>query len=409
MSAFFPISRRFSLRLVDLSVSLSLSLPFRVRIFSLPCLSISISMRSTPVRRALSSPARASSSSSSRAPLPAAPRARQSSAAAARSKSVRATAAALPSSSSSSSPTWTSSADPKSIPALKAQLLSSLVGTGRGGSASASARGAVEEAVLALEAAFALADEGKEDEDFESKGVSLLPGRWRLIYTTALDVAPLLAASEAAGSLGAATASPFFPEGLQFPRVGALYQEFDALPSSSTSDSSSSPSFAPVRNIITFHLPPLLDSLTATVSARYEARARRRLRLVFDRAALGEARISPAAEALLAPALLPRGTLQKNLLMFLRSAEVGVPLSAQGFSEDATSSRLTALLKPLLKPAREFVDRVIGTARDAAGGEYFLSFLDEENLIGRQTAGGGGVFIFVRDDVGGGGGGGEEE
>lgn len=367
-------------------------------------------MRSAPVRRALSSPARASSSSSSRAPLPAAPRARQSSAAAARSKSVRATAAALPSSSSSSSPTSTSSADPKSIPALKAQLLSSLVGTGRGGSASASARGAVEEAVLALEAAFALADEGKEDEDFERKGVSLLPGRWRLIYTTALDVAPLLAASEAAGSLGAATASSFFPEGLRFPRVGAIYQEFDALPGSSASDSSSSsPSFAPVRNIITFHLPPLLDSLTATVSARYEARARRRLRLVFDRAALGEARISPAAEALLAPALLPRGTLQKNLLMFLRSAEVGVPLSAQGFSDNATSSRLTALLKPLLKPAREFVDRVIGTARDAAGGEYFLSFLDEENLIGRQTAGGGGVFIFVRDDVGGGGGGGEEE
>ena len=64
----------------------------------------------------------------------------------------------------------------------------------------------MEEAVLALEAAFALADERREEEnggagdfdDEDGNGVALLPGQWRLIYTTALDVAPLLAASEAA-------------------------------------------------------------------------------------------------------------------------------------------------------------------------------------------------------------------
>ena len=83
--------------------------------------------------------------------------------------------------------------------------------------------------------------------------------------------------------------------------------------------------------------------------------------------------------------------------MLLRSAEVGVPLSAQGVEE--SSGAIAGLLKPLLlNPARELVDGVIGAARDAAGGEYLLSFLDEHNLIGRQTAGGGGVFIFARDD-----------
>lgn len=340
-------------------------------------------MRGAPLRRTLSSSprGRCSSSSSSRGALPAA----------AAPRSRRLVAVAL-------SPT-SASTSAASVPALKADLLSALVGCGRGGSASAAARGAIEEAVLALEAAFALADEGKEREEGEAgedgggRGVSLLPGRWRLVYTTALDVAPLLAASEAAGSLGSATASAFLPGGLPFPRVAEIYQEFDPLP-----PAGSSSSFAPVRNVITFRLPPLLDSLTATVSARYEARARRRLRLVFDRAALGKAVPSRAAEALLAPALLPRGDLQKDLLLFLRSAEVGVPLSAQGVAASSPSGAVAGLLGPLLRPARVLVDRVLGSARDAAGGEYLLSFLDETTLIGRQTAGGGGVFVFARDD-----------
>ena len=346
-------------------------------------------MRGVPLGRTLSSSARCSSRA---APLPAAaaPRSRRP------MRPKIATALARLSTSSDSS-TSTSTLNSSSIPSLKADLLSALVGTGRGGSASAAARGAVEEAVLALEAAFALTDEEErendnDDDEGDLNGVSLLPGRWRLIYTTALDVMPLLAASETAGSLGSATASAFFPNGIPVPRIGAIYQEFDPLPP----PSSSGEGFAPVRNVITFHLPPLLDSLTATVSARYEARSRRRLRLVFDRAALGGARLSRTAETLLAPALLPRGTLQKNLLMFLRSAEVGVPLSAEGV---AASGGGGAFLEPLLKPARELVDKVLGTARDAAGGEYLLSFLDESTLIGRQTAGGGGVFVFSRDDV----------
>lgn len=357
---------------------------------------------SAPSRRALSGAAR-SCTSNRGAALPAAPfRSRPQ--AIARPKIRLATAALSTSTSTSSNEVRKAAAAAEGLPALKAQLLSALIGTGRGGSASAAARGAVEEAVLALEAAFALAEErgrggggeGEEDDDGDDDGgVSrLLPGRWRLIYTTALDVAPLLTASEAAGSIGSATASAFFPEGLPVPRIGNIYQEFESLPSSNSSSN-----FAPVRNVITFHLPPLLDSLTATVSARYEVRSRRRLRLVFDRAALGEARPSRAAETLLAPVLLPRGTLQKNLLMLLRSAEVGVPLSARGAAgSSGLGVAASGLLGPLTKPARELVDGAVGRARDAAGGEYLISFLDGENLIGRQTAGGGGVFIFARDD-----------
>jgi hypothetical protein len=74
------------------------------------------------------------------------------------------------------------------------------------------------------------------------------------------------------------------------------------------------------------HLPSLPcmppgDGATIKVKATYEVRSPRRLQLVFQEAGIGDIRISPFLETLIAPAVLPRGWLQQRLLLGLR--EVG--------------------------------------------------------------------------------------
>ena len=172
-----------------------------------------------------------------------------------------------------------------------ARLRSLLVGTHRGGTTTKDGRGEVEEAVLALEAL------APAEADW-----ALLAGRWRLAYTTAVDVAPLLAAGATLEER-----APWLPF---LPRVGAVFQEFD------------DPAVGGVRNVLQFSAPPLLDDLTATVTARYDVRSGRRLRLRFERAGVGGVRLSDLGEALVAPALLAgRGSLQHRTLLALR--EVG--------------------------------------------------------------------------------------
>lgn len=237
----------------------------------------------------------------------------------------------------------------------------------RGGTASSAVRGAVEEACLALERAGG----GGEDPDLET----YLPGRWRLVFTTAPDVAPLLAASSAAAKLS--DAIPFLPPP---PSVGAIYQQF------------APPSDGRVANIITFApVPPLLASLTATVAARYAIQSPRRLALTFERASLGRGVVSEGGAALIAPALLPRGTLQMKALQALQAGRLSVPLVGA----------LPAFLAPLGAP--------LAAARRAAGAQYVISYADDATLIGRQSGvGGGGLFVFERVEEGAWKGGGDE-
>ncbi len=56
---------------------------------------------------------------------------------------------------------------------------------------------------------------------------------------------------------------------------------------------------------------------------RYEVRSPHRIALVFEEAQVGGIRISEGLEALLAPAMLPRGSLQHQLLLAIK--EVGGP------------------------------------------------------------------------------------
>jgi hypothetical protein len=231
------------------------------------------------------------------------------------------------------------------------------------------ARGAVEEAVLGLEALAPPAHDW----------AAALPGRWRLAYTTAADVAPFLGLSERARAL--------LPPALAaaLPSSGEIFQEFDA-----PAGGPDGPIEGAVRNVIRLGLPPLLDAaagLTATVSARYEARSGKRLRLRFEEAALGGARLSGLGEALLAPAALPgRGSLQHRAVLAVADARLAVPLRSNPLAR-------------ALQPVRDELEK-------AAGSEYLITFLDADTLIGRQT-GSGGLFVFFRAEEEEGGGGGE--
>ncbi len=68
----------------------------------------------------------------------------------------------------------------------------------------------------------------------ESLDYDLLPGKWRLVYTSAPDVAPLVASNSFNSLLPV--------------RVGDIYQEFSSV------------ALGQVKNIITFKFPGLLES-----------------------------------------------------------------------------------------------------------------------------------------------------
>ena len=58
-----------------------------------------------------------------------------------------------------------------------------------------------------------------------------------------------------------------------------------------------------------------------TVKADYSVRSPSRIALTFREAGLGNIRISPQIEALLAPAALPRGWLNHRLLLAIREVQ----------------------------------------------------------------------------------------
>jgi hypothetical protein len=103
----------------------------------------------------------------------------------------------------------------------------------------------------------------------------------------------------------------WLPSSLPFPRVGAIYQRFTSLDE------------GVVQNIIQggdglFVTPG--DGLTFTVNAQYRPSGPRTIELVFKSAQVGNAKITDGLEALIAPSVLPRGTLQQRLLLAAREA-----------------------------------------------------------------------------------------
>ncbi|DBA86378.1 TPA: hypothetical protein ACH3X2_005606 [Trebouxia sp. C0005] len=209
----------------------------------------------------------------------------------------------------------------------KRALQFATAGTFRGGLITPTQRAVVEEAIIDLEAF------GREV-DFQQ-----LQGLWRLIYTTALDVAPLVRPAD--------TFSPV--------RIGNVYQRFGTLESGLC------------QNIIKASVPFLLeegDGVTFCVGVKYEASSPRRISLRFQEAGFSDVHITSLTEALIAPAILPRGWIQQQILLAIKEANLKVPLpfaSRQGRS---------------------------------GVGEYLLSFLDETMLVGRAQNG---TFVFIRE------------
>lgn len=244
---------------------------------------------------------------------------------------------------------------------LKEKLIESCRGTYRGaiGFSNDREREDIRKAKEALET-FA-AKEKEEEKDWMRNRVN---GRWKLIYTTALDVTGLLVFSVPPPPL------PFFPPPPIV--VGDIFQEFKT-------------DAKEIVNEIRASVPWVLeekDGVILRVNATYKEvddssnNSKKALELVFQEAVVSDVRISELTETLLAPAILPRSELNQRALLFLRDFEVRFPLFGRA--------------------ARAMGGSDENGVSGAAVGRYEFSYCDEDVLIGKAT-GSQGIFIFTKD------------
>lgn len=103
-------------------------------------------------------------------------------------------------------------------------------------------------------------------------------------------------------------------------------------------------------------------------------RSGHRVALTFDAANVSDVRITALTEALIAPAVLPRTSLQHMLLLAIKQFSLRLPFRSAAQIAAGVSS---------------------GNSGQDAGGGYQLTYLDDDMLIGRAVALGG-SFIFTR-------------
>ncbi|KAM7274969.1 hypothetical protein ACFE04_016835 [Oxalis oulophora] len=162
-----------------------------------------------------------------------------------------------------------------------------------------------------------------------------LDGTWRLQYTSARDVLILL---EAAKRL------PIF-------QIGQIFQKFECGDQSSGGI---------IRNVVQWSIFPFLEEkegATLVVSAKFSVVSARNINLQFEEIKVQDFKISEEVQALVAPAVLPRSFLSLQILQFLRSFKAQIPVRDPG--------------------------------RPSVGGLYYLSYLDNNMLLGRAVGGGG--------------------
>ncbi|CAD7700822.1 unnamed protein product [Ostreobium quekettii] len=225
----------------------------------------------------------------------------------------------------------------QNVAAAKAALRHAVSSSGRGRRADAPQRGAIAEAQVAVEVLAAPLD------------YQLLPGKWRLLYTDAIDVVPLLKF----GDVHPEGRSSLVPRPL---RVCSIFQQFSSVEEGT------------LQNIICCSVPFILENegVTLTVSGKFNISSSRRLALQFESAGISDVKISPELEALIAPAMLPRTSVNHQILLALKE-----------FSLQFSLPRRSAL------PRME-------------GGDYMLTYLDEDMLIGRAI-GLSGTYVFDRE------------
>ncbi|GAA0165608.1 hypothetical protein LIER_20965 [Lithospermum erythrorhizon] len=230
----------------------------------------------------------------------------------------------------------------------KYQLLTSIQDTQKGLLTTPDQRSSIEDALVAVETFNATTITTPIDLD-------KLNGTWRLQYTSAPDVLVLFESSSRLQSLF---------------QIGQIYQKFEC----STSSSSNL-----VKNVIKFSIPNLLEDqegATLVVSAKFSMVSKRNIYLEFQEIGLQDLVISEQLQALIAPAILPRSFISLQILQFIRSFKYQVPVRRGGASSSGGVGRGV-------------------TTSSRVGGLYYLSYLDNNMLLGRAV-GGGGVFVFSR-------------
>lgn len=227
--------------------------------------------------------------------------------------------------------TQTSQASEFVVENKKHDLLRAIQETKRGLVATADQRSSIEEALVNVEG--------------YNMGLPIdlvkLDGTWRLQYTSAPDVLILF---EAAARL------PFF-------QVGQIFQKFECRDQSNG---------GVIRNVVRWSIPTLLEEqegATLLVSAKFDIVSARNIYLQFEEITIQNINVSEELQALIAPAILPRSFLSLQILQFIRTFRAQIPVSNPG--------------------------------RQSVGGLYYLSYLDDNMLLGRAV-GGGGVFVFTR-------------
>lgn len=213
----------------------------------------------------------------------------------------------------------------------KHELLTSVQDTQRGLLTTPHQRSSIEEALVNVEGS-----NMGDPIDFNK-----LDGTWRLQYTSAPDVLILF---QAAATL------PFF-------QVGQIFQKFECRHSSNGGI---------IRNVVRWSIPNFLEEqegATLVVSAKFTLVSVRNIYLQFQEISVQDINISEQLQALISPAILPRSFISLQILQYLRAFKAQFPVRNPG--------------------------------RESVGGLYYLSYLDDNMLLGRAV-GGGGVFVFTR-------------
>ncbi|CAN6994184.1 unnamed protein product [Brassica rapa subsp. trilocularis] len=216
----------------------------------------------------------------------------------------------------------------------KHDLLRAVQETQRGLTATSDQRSIIEEALVTVEGF-----NGGEAIDLMK-----LDGTWRLQYTSAPDVVVLFEA---------ASRFPFFQV------VGQIFQKFECRDRSDGGI---------IRNVVQWSVPSLLEEqegATLVVTAKFDKVSSRNIYLQFEEISVRNININEQVQSLLAPAILPRSFLNLQILQFIRTFNAQIPVTATS-------------------PGRRSV-----------GGLYYLSYLDNNMLLGRSV-GGGGVFVFTK-------------
>jgi|TARA_B110000977_G_scaffold104482_1_gene136353 hypothetical protein len=283
--------------------------------------------------------------------------------------------------------TATSSTKTEQLLCAKQTLSEACSGTFRGSVASHSERAAVEEAQVALERFTTVlrATDGEweaaadgtgatTDADGASKtrsglNLNLLAGKWRLIWTNAGDVLSVLQLARRSFGLleiGDITQS--------FTVDGKITNEIRIGVFGTTQPATRGGQNNATANDAGGGVALKVDANFSVMGGKTNGRT---LALTFNSARLTELKISDLVETLVAPALLPRGGINHQILLALREFDVMVNLGdAVAIGRDGDSNRKKGGGAPV--------------------GSYHITYLDHDTLIGRAN-GAGGTFIFARE------------